>query len=42
MAAYLPIDLPYPRTLEMKTEEAFGGYTRKIYRLLDLESPGSG
>lgn len=36
MAEYFSIDLPYPRTLEMKTGEAFGAYTRKIYKLLDM------
>jgi len=39
MAEYFAIDLPYPRSLAMKTEEGFGDYTRKIYRLLDLEDP---
>ena len=37
MAEYFPIDLPYPRTLAMKTEEAFGAYTRRVYKLLDME-----
>jgi len=36
MADYFPIDLPYPRTLDMKTHEDFGAYTRRIYRLLNL------
>ena len=31
------IGLPYPRTLDMKTHEAFGVYTRRIYRLLGME-----
>ena len=37
MADYFPIALPYPRTLDMKTHEAFGDYTRRIYRLLGME-----
>ena len=36
MADYFEIELPYPRTLEMKTTESFGVYTRRIYRLLDM------
>jgi hypothetical protein len=36
MADYFPIDLPYPRTLDMKTHEDFGACTRRIYRLLNL------
>ncbi|MBU0725428.1 MAG: ABC transporter ATP-binding protein [Alphaproteobacteria bacterium] len=36
MADYFPIDLPYPRSLDMKTREDFGAYTRRIYKLLDL------
>ena len=31
------IDLPRPRTLDMKTHEAFGVYTRRIYKLLGME-----
>ena len=31
------VDLPHPRTLDMKTGEAFGEYTRRIYRLLGME-----
>jgi NitT/TauT family transport system ATP-binding protein len=37
MADNISIDLPYPRTLDMKTHEAFGDYTRRIYRLLGME-----
>jgi NitT/TauT family transport system ATP-binding protein len=37
MAEFFPIDLPYPRTLEMKTGEQFGTYARRIYKLLDME-----
>jgi len=37
MAALFPIELPYPRTLEMKTGERFGAYTRDIYKLLGME-----
>lgn len=36
MAEYFRIDLPYPRTLEMKTSEEFGVYSRRIYKLLDM------
>jgi NitT/TauT family transport system ATP-binding protein len=34
MADNIGIDLPEPRTLDVKTSEAFGEYTRRIYRLL--------
>lgn len=37
MADHMDIDLPHPRTLDMKTHEAFGAYTRKIYSLLGME-----
>jgi NitT/TauT family transport system ATP-binding protein len=37
MADNLAIDLPYPRTLDMKTHEQFGEYCRRIYRLLGME-----
>ena len=37
MAEVLNIDLPYPRTLDIKTHAEFGDYTRRIYRLLDME-----
>ncbi len=37
MADHFPIDLPHPRTLDMKTHEEFGAYTRRIYQLLDME-----
>lgn len=36
MAEHFAIDLPYPRTLEMKTTEDFGVYSRRIYKLLDM------
>ena len=36
MADYFAIDLPYPRTLDMKTQEGFGVYSRHIYKLLNL------
>jgi len=39
MADHFAIDLPEPRTLGMKTSDAFGEYTRRIYRLLNLEDP---
>ena len=37
MADNFLVDLPYPRVLDMKTQEAFGGYTRRIYRLLGMD-----
>jgi len=37
MADDFRIELPYPRTLDMKTHEAFGVYTRRVYRLLGME-----
>jgi NitT/TauT family transport system ATP-binding protein len=37
MADNIPIELPYPRTLDIKTHEMFGEYTRRIYRLLGME-----
>jgi len=37
MADNFEVDLPHPRTLDLKTHEAFGVYTRRIYRLLGLE-----
>ena len=37
MADRIDIDLPQPRTLDMKTHERFGTYTRRIYHLLGME-----
>ncbi|HKQ27777.1 MAG TPA: ABC transporter ATP-binding protein [Burkholderiales bacterium] len=37
MADNFEVDLPHPRTLDMKTHERFGEYTRRIYRLLGME-----
>jgi len=37
MADDFRIDLPHPRMLDMKTHEAFGVYTRRIYKLLGME-----
>jgi NitT/TauT family transport system ATP-binding protein len=37
MADNFEIELPTPRTLDMKTSEQFGVYTRRIYRLLGME-----
>jgi NitT/TauT family transport system ATP-binding protein len=37
MADHFRVDLPHPRTLDMKTSEKFGEYTRRIYRLLGME-----
>jgi len=36
MAEVIDIDLPYPRTLAMKTQERFGDYTRRIYEHLGM------
>jgi NitT/TauT family transport system ATP-binding protein len=36
MAEYMAIDLPFPRTLEVKTTEEFGVYARRIYASLGL------
>jgi NitT/TauT family transport system ATP-binding protein len=37
MADNFAVDLPHPRTLDLKTQERFGAYTRRIYRLLGME-----
>jgi NitT/TauT family transport system ATP-binding protein len=37
MADNFDIRLPHPRTLDMKTHEGFGEYTRRVYRLLGME-----
>jgi NitT/TauT family transport system ATP-binding protein len=37
MADNFPVDLPHPRTLDMRTHEAFGAFTRRIYRLLGMD-----
>ena len=37
MADHFTIEMPYPRTLDMKTQEGFGVYTRRIYKLLEME-----
>jgi NitT/TauT family transport system ATP-binding protein len=37
MADNFEIHLPHPRTLDIKTHERFGEYTRRIYRLLGME-----
>ena len=37
MADNFRVELAHPRTLEMKTNEKFGEYTRRIYRLLGME-----
>jgi NitT/TauT family transport system ATP-binding protein len=36
MAADIPVELSYPRKLEIKTHEDFGAYTRQIYGLLGM------
>lgn len=40
MAEYFPIELPFPRSLPIKTTDEFGAYARRIYARLGL-SPGS-
>jgi NitT/TauT family transport system ATP-binding protein len=37
MADNFEVDLPRPRTLDVKTHERFGEYTRRVYRLLGME-----
>jgi NitT/TauT family transport system ATP-binding protein len=37
MADNIAIELPHPRTLDMKTDKNFGDYTRHIYKLLGME-----
>jgi len=37
MADNIPVALPYPRGLDLKTHERFGDYTRRIYHLLGME-----
>ncbi len=37
MADNFLVDLPHPRGLDLKTTEAFGDYTRRIYKLLGME-----
>jgi NitT/TauT family transport system ATP-binding protein len=37
MADNFDVELPHPRTLDMKTGQHFGEYTRRIYRLLGME-----
>lgn len=36
MAARIDVELPYPRTLDMKTHEEFGAYSRQVYGLLGM------
>lgn len=37
LADHMTIDLPEDRDLGVKTDEKFGAYTRRIYKLLDLD-----
>jgi NitT/TauT family transport system ATP-binding protein len=37
MADNFKVDLPHPRSLDIKTHEKFGDYSRRIYRLLGLD-----
>jgi NitT/TauT family transport system ATP-binding protein len=36
MAEYFPIQLPFPRSLPIKTTDEFGAYARRIYESLGL------
>ena len=36
LAQRIDVELPYPRTLDMKTHEQFGAYTRQVYELLGM------
>ena len=36
MADYFAIDLPYPRTLDIKTTAEFGAYVKRIYDKLEM------
>jgi NitT/TauT family transport system ATP-binding protein len=36
MSDYFEIDLPRPRTLDIKTSDAFGGYVKRVYQQLGL------
>ncbi|MAM12456.1 MAG: ABC transporter ATP-binding protein [Rhizobiaceae bacterium] len=36
MADYFRIDLPNPRTLDIKTSDAFGAYVKRVYRQLGM------
>ena len=37
MADNFQVTLPHPRTLDLKTQEQFGQYCRRVYRLLGME-----
>ena len=37
MADNFMVDIPHPRTLDVRNTEKFGEYTRRIYRLLGIE-----
>ena len=37
MADYFSIDLPYPRQLDIKTNNEFGDYVKRIYRKLGMD-----
>jgi NitT/TauT family transport system ATP-binding protein len=37
MADEFEIALPHPRHLDIRTEKAFGDYTRRAYKLLGME-----
>jgi NitT/TauT family transport system ATP-binding protein len=38
MADCFRIELPYPRRLDMRSSERFGGYARRIYNLLGMDT----
>ena len=37
MADHFSVELPHPRTLDIKTHEHFGDYTRRVYKQLGME-----
>jgi NitT/TauT family transport system ATP-binding protein len=37
MADNFRVELPHPRSLDIKTSEKFGEHSRRIYRLLGME-----
>ena len=37
MADMFEVELPHPRSLDMKTQERFGAYTRRIYKQLGMD-----
>jgi NitT/TauT family transport system ATP-binding protein len=37
MADNFAVELPHPRTLDMRTQPLFGEYTRRVYHTLGME-----